>query len=277
MPLCAACFARAHLKQRFFRGRVVVWSVMLAAVVIWAAIDVTARWSRKQWRRPLTVALVIVARGPVAQPELDALVAGVPRLSARLQSEFERYRGTRGSAPVSLQVLGPVRDQHAPPALRGRDLWERWQDSRRLSMYLQPLDIAAHVRASAYDSRVYLVAAPAQGAQSPAVEGIAEAGGRVGLVQVELGPDMVDFALTVVAHELLHTVGATDKYDLRGQPVFPDGFAAPEQVPPYPQAFFEVMARGRPLDPQHSAAPDNLDHLRVGEQTAREVGWLRHP
>jgi hypothetical protein len=47
----------------------------------------------------------------------------------------------------------------------------------------------------------------------------------------------------VVAHELLHTLGATDKYDrATGQPLELDGLGDPGQSPRYPQQFGEIMA-----------------------------------
>ena len=40
----------------------------------------------------------------------------------------------------------------------------------------------------------------------------------------------------VIAHELLHTLGATDKYDpVNNAPRFPDGYGDPQQMPLYPQ------------------------------------------
>ena len=47
----------------------------------------------------------------------------------------------------------------------------------------------------------------------------------------------------VIAHELLHTLGATDKYDrATGQPLVPEGLGDPGQSPRYPQQFGEIMA-----------------------------------
>ena len=47
---------------------------------------------------------------------------------------------------------------------------------------------------------------------------------------------------TVIAHEVLHTLGATDKYDLAtNQPRTPDGFAQPDRQPLYPQISAELM------------------------------------
>ena len=52
----------------------------------------------------------------------------------------------------------------------------------------------------------------------------------------------------VIAHETMHTVGATDKYDLStGEPVYPDGYAEPDRSPRFPQPKAEIMAGQRPV------------------------------
>jgi hypothetical protein len=96
-------------------------------------------------------------------------------------------------------------------------------------------------------------------------------------VQVELdaAATVVDFALVVVAHELFHTLGASDKYDAAGRPLVPSGLAEPERQPLYPQTYAEIMTRDRPVSPTAGMVPDRLDDFAVGAVTAREIGWTR--
>jgi hypothetical protein len=77
----------------------------------------------------------------------------------------------------------------------------------------------------------------------------------------------------VIAHELLHTVGATDKYAADGQPVFPVGYAAPGQSPLYPQNKAEIMAIGIAESASKSRMAVHLNECVVGEQTAKEINW----
>jgi hypothetical protein len=78
----------------------------------------------------------------------------------------------------------------------------------------------------------------------------------------------------VITHELLHTFGATDKYDLAtGLPQYPEGFAEPQLVPRYPQQLAEIMAARMPLSATDARLPDSLEDERVGPLTAREIGW----
>lgn len=80
----------------------------------------------------------------------------------------------------------------------------------------------------------------------------------------------------VTAHELLHTLGATDKYAGSGTPLFPDGYAEPLRVPRYPQRYAEIMAGRVPLSPDHQEMPDDLSQALVGPASAREIGWIKH-
>ena len=81
---------------------------------------------------------------------------------------------------------------------------------------------------------------------------------------------------TVCAHELLHTLGATDKYRLDdNQPLYPQGFAEPDRQPLYPQKFAELMGGRIPRSTTQADIPDSLDEVLIGPRTAAEIGWTR--
>jgi hypothetical protein len=78
----------------------------------------------------------------------------------------------------------------------------------------------------------------------------------------------------VVAHELLHTLRATDKYSLvSNAPSYPDGYAVPDARPLLPQSKAELMAGRIPLDEQRAEMPTDLRQVVIGPTTAREIGW----
>jgi hypothetical protein len=80
----------------------------------------------------------------------------------------------------------------------------------------------------------------------------------------------------VIAHEMLHTLGATDKYNLQTlQPIYPTGYANPRQKPPLPQKYAEIMGRSIPLSASESKMPDSLANTVIGPQTAKEIKWLK--
>jgi hypothetical protein len=80
----------------------------------------------------------------------------------------------------------------------------------------------------------------------------------------------------IIAHEMLHTLGAKDKYNLQTlQPRYPEGYADPEKEPPLPQKYAEIMGRAIPLSSSESKMPESLSYTVVGPITAKEIKWLR--
>ncbi len=81
----------------------------------------------------------------------------------------------------------------------------------------------------------------------------------------------------VIAHEMLHTVGATDKYNLVDDaPRFPDGYGDPSQKPLFPQRDAELMAGRRMLAPGKWVQAAGLDEVVIGAATALEIRWPQH-
>ena len=76
----------------------------------------------------------------------------------------------------------------------------------------------------------------------------------------------------VIAHEFLHTLGATDKYDLStGMPLAPHGLAEPDRSPLYPQTKAEIMGGRIAVAADDVMEPRNLRHVVIGPLTAREI------
>jgi hypothetical protein len=79
----------------------------------------------------------------------------------------------------------------------------------------------------------------------------------------------------IIAHEILHTVGATDKYNAQGEPVFPNGYAQPDKLPLYPQTEAEIMSGHIPISSTESQMASSLKKCVVGQQTALEINWIK--
>jgi len=98
--------------------------------------------------------------------------------------------------------------------------------------------------------------------------------GRYGIVKTFAKDSLQDTNLVVFTHELLHVLGASDKYALStGEPIYPQGFADPEQKPLFPQTRAEIMGGRIPLTAYSSVMPDSLEQCRIGHQTAEEIGF----
>jgi hypothetical protein len=253
---------------------VTILSFTLLGVLVWAGNDWWRRHERHAWRRPLRVALVLVEREPVPEATLRALSSHVFQLERRLGQEFSRHHGP-GGEPFSLIVEGPVATSSDPPRAGAADLLSLARHSLALWRWTRDLDGRGGVEWRGYDARIYLVLQPSREQQPRVVEGESEQGGRVGVARADIDDGMLDFALFVAAHELFHTLGASDKYDAGGSARFPEGFAEPNRQPLYPQPGAELMARNVPLSPTSERPPDTLSELFVGDETAREIGWRR--
>lgn len=100
--------------------------------------------------------------------------------------------------------------------------------------------------------------------------------GRIGRINLFGDGAYHEQNLVVLAHELLHTVKATDKYHGEHHlPVFPDGFADPNRIPLYPQAMTELMAGRLPISHTEAEMPERLSETIIGKKTAEEIGWLK--
>jgi hypothetical protein len=101
--------------------------------------------------------------------------------------------------------------------------------------------------------------------------------GLIGVVYAFAAPQMNDENNVVIAHELLHTVGATDKYSfVDDAPRFPDGYGDPAQSPLYPQRRAELMAGRLMLAADKWQQAESLDEVVIGPATALEIRWPQH-
>lgn len=76
----------------------------------------------------------------------------------------------------------------------------------------------------------------------------------------------------IIAHEFLHTLGATDKYSaIDGHPIGPDGIAEPDRKPLFPQRFAEIMGGRIAIAEDESMIPKNLKYAVIGSLTASEI------
>ena len=79
----------------------------------------------------------------------------------------------------------------------------------------------------------------------------------------------------ILAHEFLHTLGATDKYNpANGQPIGPDGLAEPQREPLYPQRYAEIMGGRIAVAEDDAMMPKSLDYAVIGLLTAREINLI---
>jgi len=226
------------------------------------------------WDRTLRASIYPIAAD--GRPATRDYVAALTREDFTPIEDFLRREAPRYGVAIAepLRVaLRPVLQQGPPlpPAERsllGTVAWSlklRWFSWQRESAQPQPRS----------PIRLYVLYYDPQ--TSPKVAhslGLKE--GLVGIVHAFATRHMAQTNNFVIAHELLHTLGATDKYDLAtGLPLFPDGYAEPERAPRHPQRSAEVMGGRIPQSAGSADIPEGLGVVRVGPATAREIGWTR--
>ena len=98
--------------------------------------------------------------------------------------------------------------------------------------------------------------------------------GLIGVVNAFARKDMKKENNVVIAHELLHTVGAIDKYEpATNQPLYPIGYADPDQEPLLPQTRAEIMAGRMVINQNKIEQPRSLKQVVIGNATALEINW----
>ena len=262
----------ARRSRTFRRVRIAVLLSVLVFTAAWGAATSWRRHVRTRWDRPLQVGVVLLS--PDGDVDVEAWRAGVARLSARLAEEMRRWRGP-GPEPFSLSVVGPVRwEGRLPLTPRSDGPWDRLAYALAAWRTVRDIDRVAGAAAGGFDVRVFFQASALYGDAVGFAEGSGAENGDVAFVRGSATGDL-SIPLQAIGHELLHTVGASDKYDAEGHAKVPDGLADPDLVPPWPQKYAEWMVGEIPVSPHRGRVPASLDELRVGPVTAREIGWAR--
>lgn len=98
-------------------------------------------------------------------------------------------------------------------------------------------------------------------------------GGLIGIINAFAEISYRGSNQVVIVHELMHTLGATDKYGDGNLPAFPEGYAEPYRVPLYPQRAAEIMGGRIPLSQNQARIPESLREVIIGIHTASEIRW----
>lgn len=252
------------------RLRIAVLQLVLASVAFSAW---HAKANATAWKGTLRVAVY-----PLAADDSAATRRYLQRLgedsfqpiSDYLNSEAARH-GVTTLRPVDITLGGEIR-QLPPPRPQGGSVLDSilWSLQLRYWAWKQSPPTSPKPQVRLY----LLYHDPALNPRVPHSSGLEK--GMLGVVHLFADPRQTAQNHVVAAHELLHTLGASDKYDMAtGLPLHPDGYAAPFQEPRYPQSEAELMAGRLPLGPDRARIPDSLDETLVGPASAREIGWRR--
>jgi hypothetical protein len=252
-------------------ARITVLLLVLLVVAVQGWLD---RVSTTSWQRTIFVgAFPMSADGsPATARYLAQLDQGkIDDVDVFLAAEARRY-GVRIDEPIALKLYPTL--TLPPPALdSGAGMLTRMLWSLKLRYYRSRVLAAVSPRPKI--ALFLLYHDPTLTQTLPHSAGLQR--GLSAVVHLFASRSQEAQNRIVIAHELLHTFGATDKYDLAtGLPKYPQGFADPQLAPRYPQQLAEIMAGRMPISASEARLPDGLEDERVGPATAREIGWISH-
>lgn len=192
-------------------------------------------------------------------------------LEAFFSEEAQRY-GVPLERPVRFTLAPPMRE--LPPALEpgaSRLSILSWSLRTRYWAWRVPRNPPG----ASPDIKLFVLYHDPQ--RSPALpHSLGLQKGLFGIVHAFAARHMEGSNDTVIAHELLHTLGATDKYDFtHNLPMHPTGYAEPDRVPLYPQTFAELMAGRIAVAADRAEMPESLQQVLIGSASAAEIGWTR--
>lgn len=248
---------------------------ILLLILLTAAVSAWQTQTKlRGWKSTLQVAVFpINADGsPASQRYIATLDASRVEAIGDYLGAQAKHHGLAMLYPVRIS-LGPSILRLPPPQPYGGGMLDTMRWSLEMRWWAWRNTPATAIRP---DVRLYLLYYdPARRAVVPDSAGLAK--GQLGIAHLFASPRQHGSNLVVATHELLHSLGATDKYDPGNQqPRFPEGYAEPERKPRWPQQMAEIMAGRIPVDETHANIPENLDETLIGPQTAREIGWLKN-
>jgi hypothetical protein len=248
------------------RVSILLFILLIVAVTTWQD-----RVRSIRWRAPLYVAIY-----PIAADDSPKTAYYVDNINSERFNTIEQFF-TREAQRYHLDLDQPVkirlRDQlHNLPPQRSPDAGVVGTVIWSLKLRYWAWRASGHVK-EPEDIRVFvLYHDPALTPTVPHSLGLEK--GLIGVVYAFATPVMNGENNVVIAHEMLHTLGATDKYEPgTDQPRFPDGYGDPQQEPRFPQQTAELMAGRRMVSATQWAQATGMNEVVIGPATAAEIHW----
>lgn len=218
------------------RVLILVYVLLMVAIGAWLA-----KARSTDWDNPLNVVIYAINgdASKASQNYIDAIEDNdFDDIEAFFETEAKRYQ-LKLSKPVDVSFAGELTVKPPLPPRKGSTLsimlWSlklrywAWQNDD----YPYPEDVQIFVQY--FDPEQTSAVAHSLGLQK----------GLIGVVNAFASKDMKKENHVIIAHELLHTVGAIDKYNPdTNQPLYPVGYANPHQSPLLPQKKAEIMPSG---------------------------------
>lgn len=283
-PLCAKCHTAKTLRIRSTRRRQLLVA-FLFTVFLYQVVDyLRADQQKVAGGGPVKVGIIQFApKTLLSAPIIRALNRSpeeqLPHQTLRdlapwYNAEHKRYTGMPGPY-LDVQHRGPFPvDIQAPELSKPGDSWYQamfraWRYPRYFKRMAEDLGVPVED----YGIKVYVIYGAGNRDLASHYRGSEK--GRVAVVFVSVEERNPAYALTTMAHEIGHALGAVDTYDpATSLSTHPIGYVEPFADPLYPQRFAEVMAVDIPLSPTEEFELTTLKRLKVGYESAAGMGWI---
>ena len=245
--------------------------LLLAILLAVAGNEYLTRMRSTDWNDSLWLVIYPINADHSSQTQNYISKLSEPQFSSIekfMAREAKRY-GLETTRPITVKLAPAVQQQPPMPPDKGNlfavMLWSLqlryW--AYRHADYDGPQDIKMFVRY--FDPDNTRQVAHSLGLQK----------GMIGIVNAYASKQQRSQNHFVIAHEMLHTVGASDKYaPATNLPMYPIGYAEPDKNPLWPQRWAEIMGGRIPLSETQSVMPKGLKQARIGQETALEIRWL---
>jgi hypothetical protein len=225
------------------------------------------------WEKPLWVTIYPIPAEP--SPEVERYVTA---LSADDFDEIGRFirqqarrHGRDLETPLVIQLADPMTSKPPPLPLESNGLGVAWWS---LKMRWWDFRYAGQAGLAPDDIRMFVLYHEARDGKF-IERSVGIRNGGYGIVNAVASRQRAAHNRIVITHELLHVLGASDKYDLRtGQPIAAEGVGDPNQSPLYPQRQAEIMAGRVAVTANRWRMAGGLKECVIGDLTAREINWL---
>jgi hypothetical protein len=282
--VCPPCWARHRGPKRRVRQRqlFVLFLFVVFLYEVWRGIE--ADRAATSPHGPVRVALYQFAPegqrwSPLVRhlndrgdPQPGAPLDRLRDIATWFNAERARYGGPEGYLHMELRAPQEGLPTLPPPYMDSDPIWMGPWRALQTSRALRAAVVARGEDPDAAAVRLYVIYGPQDGDLASHSRGSAR--GRIAVSYIDVAEQNPGYAALTVAHELAHTLGALDLYDDNSLSKHPEGFVEPWADPLYPQRWAELMAVDRPVGPGVELEPRSLDELRVGHQTAADLGWI---
>jgi hypothetical protein len=255
----------------FRRLRQLILLTLLAVIAIGSYMT---RARSTSWEEPLWVTVYPIAAddNTATRKYIDGLTEkNFVAIERFMKAETERYNVSI-ERPIRIDVGEPISELPPPPPMNGNPFRIAFWS---LNLRSWARSVTKGQPGATPDIRLFLVYHDPEFSNAlPHSLGLQK--GMLGVVHVFAERRMQGQNNVVIAHEMLHTLGATDKYAPNSNlPLHPIGFADPDKTPLYPQKIAEIMGGRIPLSPTEAVMPDSLKNVQAGWATALEIRWAR--